>query len=239
MAEVDWDVLTGSKPIGEIDRGVTAGLDKPNGGGTFIFGFNSLVSTPGAVGLHTNQLNFSPTTLGGRMSGALKRGVSSSPIGFSPMLFFCLQGVDVSDLGYLLGLSNADPHHIALVKGPMENGIGDDIGVGGVLAIGTAAIVANTWKHLRLDIVVNDNGDVILLVFENDLDVNPVTSPIWVPVPGMDTIDPGTGQAFIDDTLGINSGSSPFLLGRIGFGFQHSGAARRGFADHVQVARQT
>ena len=238
MAEADWTELTNSNLITEVDRGVTAGLTPPNGGGSFIYGFNSLVATAGAAGLFTNQANFAPMTKGGRISGAIKRGVSGGPTSFSPMLFIGLQGPDVSDSGYLLGLSDADPHHISLVKGAINAGIGDSIGVNGVLVRGTEAIAADTWKHLRLDMAVNLTGDVVLSVFENDLDTNPVTAPVWTPIPGMDAISPSSGQAFIDDSLGINSGSAPFLDGRAGFAFDYADAARRGFFDHIQIARQ-
>lgn len=238
MAEADWTVMTNSSPEVEVDRGVSGGLTPPNGGGSFVYGFNSLVATPGVAGLFTNQANFVPMTKGGRISGAVKRATSGGPTGFSPMLFIGLQGPDVADSAYILGLSDADPHHIALVKGPIEDGVGDDIGLNGVLAIGTEAISANVWKHLRLDMVVNLTGDVVLSVFENDLDSNPVTAPVWAPIPGMDSISPASGQAFIDDSLGINSGSAPFLDGRAGKAFAYSDAARRGFFDHIQIARQ-
>jgi len=238
MAEADWTVLANSNLTTEVDRGVTGGLTPPNGGGSFLYGFNSLVATAGAAGLYTNQANFSPMTKGGRISGAVKRAVSGGPTGFSPMLFIGLQGPDVADSGYLLGLSDADPHHIVLVKGPIEDGLGDDIGLDGVLAIGSSAIAADTWKHLRLDMVVNLTGDVVLSVFENDLDTNPVTAPVWVAVPGLDAISPGSGQAFIDDALGINSGSAPYVDGRAGKAFAYDQDARRGFFDHIQIARQ-
>ncbi len=238
MAETDWTELTNSKSTSEVDRGVTAGLTPPNGGGTFIYGFNSLVATPGAAGLFTNQVNFVPMAKGGRISGAIKRAPSGAPISFSPMLFIGLQGPAVEDSGYLLGLSDADPSHIVLVKGAIEDGAGDDLGIGGVLAKGTAIVPNDAWRHLRLDMIVNLTGDVVLVVMENDLTVNPVTAPIWAPVPGMDSISPGSGQAFIDDSLGINSGSAPFLDGRAGFAFEYADAARRGFFDHIQIARQ-
>ena len=154
------------------------------------------------------------------------------------MLFIGLQGPAVEDLGYLLGISDANPAHIVLVKGVLEDGLGDDVGVGGVLAKGSAIVNNDEWRHLRLDMIVNLTGDVVLVVQENDLTSNPVTAPVWVPVTGMDTISPGTGQAFIDDSLGINSGSAPYLSGRAGFGFRYSDAARRSFFDHIQIARQ-
>jgi hypothetical protein len=79
--------------------------------------------------------------------------------------------------------------------------------------------------------VVNLNGDVLLQVFQNDLVAHALgTAPSWAAVPGM-------GE-FIDDALGINSGSQPFTSGRAGFGFFTKDVTRRGFLDHVEVFRQ-
>jgi hypothetical protein len=43
---------------------------------------------------------------------------------------------------------------------------------------------------------------------------------------------------FIDDHLGINSGSQPLTAGRAGFGFAVEDVSRRGFVDHVELMRQ-
>jgi hypothetical protein len=89
-----------------------------------------------------------------------------------------------------------------------------------------------TWLHLRLDAIVNGNGDVVLAAFKNDLSLHPLgTPPDWQPVPGMPT--------FIDDQLGINSGSQPLTSGRGGFGFAARDVTRRGFFDQLELARQT
>ena len=88
-----------------------------------------------------------------------------------------------------------------------------------------------TWLHLRLDVIVNANGDVVLKVFRNALDAHPLGSPPdWQPVPGM--------TEFIDDHLGINSGSQPLTSGRGGFGFAVGDVTRRGFFDHLELYRQ-
>ena len=114
----------------------------------------------------------------------------------------------------------------------------ETIGVDGVLAIGSEAVNNDTWLHLRFDVVVNLNGDVVLNVFRSDLDVNPVTAPVFAPVPGMDVLDPGSGRAFLDDALGINSGSQPFEDGRVGFAMHVEDTARRGAFDQIEIARQ-
>ena len=43
---------------------------------------------------------------------------------------------------------------------------------------------------------------------------------------------------FIDDQLGINSGSQPLTSGRAGFGFSAADVTRRGFVDHIELYRQ-
>ena len=44
---------------------------------------------------------------------------------------------------------------------------------------------------------------------------------------------------FIDDHLGINSGSQPLTSGRAGFGTTVEAVTRRTFFDHVELMRQT
>ena len=239
MAEVDWTELTGGLSDSEIDSGATAGVGVPNGGGSFVYGFNSLAVVNGARGIAVNLANFAPMAKGGRITAAIQRGVSGGNTGFAPMMFIGLQGPDVSDNGYLLGLSDNDPSHLLLKKGSIASGLTEGtLGSGGLLAQGTVAKNIGEWYHFRLDMVVNDNGDVILNVFENDLTTNAVTAPVWETVPGMDSLSPSTGRAFIDDTLGVNSGSSPFLTGRAGIALQATDTARRGFFDQITLQRQ-
>lgn len=232
MAETDWTFLNDGLDAATVDRGVTTGIARPPGGGSFVFGFNSLSTAQGAVALFTNQLNFAPMAKGGSVRGAIQRGVSGGPLGFSPLLFVGLQGQSVNDLGYLLGLGDGDPHHVVLRKGVLSGGLPDiPPGTQGVLRRSTGTFMPGTWIHLRLDMVVNLNGDVLLQVFQNDLVANPLGgAPSWQPVPGM--------SEFIDDALGINSGSQPFTSGRAGFGFFTKDVTRRGFLDHVEVYRQ-
>jgi hypothetical protein len=232
VAETDWTLLNDGLDAAAVDRGVTTGIARPSGGGSFVFGFNSLSTSQGVVGLFTNQVSFVPMAKGGSVRGALQRGPSGSPLNFAPFLFVGLQGPSVNDLGYLLGLGDGDPHHIVLRKGALSGGLPDIApGTQCVLRRSTATAMAATWLHLRLDMVVNLNGDVLLQVFENDLSAHPLGgAPSWQAVPGM--------SEFIDDALGINSGSQPFTSGRAGFGFFTKDVTRRGFFDHVEVYRQ-
>jgi hypothetical protein len=232
LAETEWTFLNDGLDAATVDRGVTTGIARPPGGGSFVFGFNSLATAQGVVGLFTNQTNFAPMAKGGSIRGAIQRGVSGGPLNFAPCQFIGLQGPSVNDLGYLLGLGDGDPHHIVLRKGALSGGLPDiPPGTLGVLRRSTATFLPGSWLHLRLDMVVNLNGDVLLQVFQNDLVAHPLGSaPTWVAIPGM--------AEFIDDALGINSGSQPFTSGRAGFGFFTKDVTRRGFVDAIETLRQ-
>jgi hypothetical protein len=233
MASADWTIMTDSLNISTVDRGVTFGIARPNGGGNFVYGFNSLVVATGAVGLFTNQANFAPMAKGVSITAAIQRGVSGGPEGFAPFIFACGQGPSVNDNAYILGLGDDDPHHIVLKKGVISTGLPDlvpDAPNNGILLRSTDSYDPGTWLHIRLDVVVNLNGDVLLQCYENDLTVNAVTSPSFSSIPGM--------TQFIDDTLQVASGSAPYVSGRGGFGFYVEDVTRRGYIDHLTVARQ-
>lgn len=232
MASTDWTEATGNLSAGTIDRGVTSGIAPPNGGGSFIYGFNSLANTPGAAALYAAQANFAPLAKGARISGALQRGISGGPLNFSPFLFCGLQGPSVDDDCYMLGLSDDDPHRIVLAKGPLSGGIpGGPVSTAtGVLARSNATFTPGTWLHIQLDMIVNLNGDVLLKATQNNLGANAVTAPSFVAIPGIATI--------VDDALGINTATQPFVSGYAGFGFTSKDVTRRGFFDHIVLARQ-
>ncbi len=232
MAQTDWTFLNDGLDAATVDRGVTTGIARAPGGGSFVYGFNSLSTAQGVVALFTNQLNFAPMQKGGSVRAAIQRGISGGPLNFAPFLFIGLQGPSVNDLGYLLGLGDGDPHHIVLRKGALSGGLPDIApGTQGVLRRSTGTFTPGTWLHLRLDLVANQNGDVLLQVFQNDLSAHALgTAPSWQPLPGMDEL--------VDDALGINSGSLPFTSGRAGFGFFTKDVTRRGFFDQVEIYRQ-
>jgi hypothetical protein len=245
MGEADFTELDDDLDAASLARGVTTGEARPNGGGSFCFGFNSKVITEGAAGYFTNQSNFAPTPAnkGGKVTGAIKRGTSAGLTGFAPFFFLLGQGNSVNDEAYILGLQDDNPHRIALRKGSLVTGIPSaSPGASGILRRSTATIAANTWLHLRIDAVVNLNGDVIIKVFQNDLGVHAVTLPTWTPITGIEDTDlvasHGAGTAFVDDTLGVNSGSAPFTSGYMGFGFFTSDISRRGYYDQITCERQ-
>ena len=230
MGQTDWSYLNDGLDIATVDRGVTAGVARPPGGGSFLFAFNSLAAVTGSVGLFANLASFAPMAKGGSIRGALQRGAGGGPTGFSPFLFLCCQGNSVNDSAYMLGLSDGDPHRIVLRKGAVAVGLPDADGAG-VLLKSAASFAQGTWLHLRLDVIVNTNGDVVLKVLQNDLSAHALgTTPDWQPVSGM--------VEFIDDHLGINSGSQPLTSGRGGFGFAVKDVTRRSYFDHLELLRQ-
>lgn len=234
MASADWSFLNDGLDATNVDRGVTTGVARPNGGGSFVYGFNSLTPSVGAVGLFTNLVSFAPMAKGARIHGCVKRLPSGGPIGFAPFFFLGLQGPSVNDQGYLLGLADGDPYHLVLKKGAPIAGLDDlapDPGSNGVLLRSTATFDPDTWHHLRLDMIVNLNGDVLLQCFSNDLAAHAIgTAPTWVPIPGM--------EEFIDDALQINSGSAPLTSGRGGFAFKTEDVTRRAAFDQIELFRQ-
>lgn len=245
MSEADWTFMDDSADAATVRRGTTAGLVVPNGGGTFVFGFNSAVAAEVAVGLYANQVDFAPTLAhkGVSLRGVVKRGLSGGRTSFAPFFFVMAQGVSVNDNAYIFGLQDDDPYRLALRKGSIVTGLpAGNVGTGGILRRSTATYSPDKFHHLRIDVVSNTNDDVVIRCFESDLDAHPVTAPVWTPIAGLEntglvpTFD--AGITFIDDALGVNSGSVPYTSGRSGFGFWSKDSARRGVFDHIQLSRQ-
>jgi hypothetical protein len=217
-------------------RGVTAGTSKPSGGGNFVYGMNSLTNVVGVVGLYATpqapNTNFNPLVKGGDVRGAVIRAASGGLADWSAFLFIGLNGNDVANIAYILGLSDGNPCHIELRKGALVDGLPDAAPSGSafpnILRQSSEVVVVDTWVHLRLEMVTNDNGDVIVNCYKST--GQPVTAPVWQAIPGM--------AAFTDDALGINSGSVPLVGGRVGFGAKFADVTRRAFFDHLEVAKQ-
>lgn len=234
MAQADWTESTNSLSQATLDRGVTAGAARPPGGGSFVYGFNSLALVNGGCTLFSNLVNFAPMAKGGSLRVAMKRGLSGGPTNFSPFLFLCAQGPDISDNAYLLGLSDEEPSRIVLRKGRLVDGVPAGLpGTLGILGRSTATFPIDTWLHLRLDVIVNTNGDVALNCFRSDLTANGVTvnNPVWAPIAGL-------SNPFIDDALAVNSGSAAFTGGRAGFGVAVKDINRRAYFDQIELQRQ-
>jgi hypothetical protein len=238
MGSADWTFLTGILGAGDVARGVTSGPTKPNGGGTFLYGMNSLTNTPGGVGLYCTpqppNTNFNPLVKGGDIRAALSRGVGGGVVDFSAFLFLLLGGTAITDKAYMLGLSDGDPCHIELRKGALSGGLPDEApdptGPHKIIRRSTTTIAVGSWVHLRLEAVVNTDGDVVLNCYMNDLGSNPVTAPVWVAIPGM--------ASFTDDALGIATGELPYTGGRMGFGGTFADVTRRAYFDQIEALKQ-
>ena len=242
MSSADWTVLTGALGVTYVKRGVTAGIAKPNGGGNFVYGFNSIELDEGVVALMNNQANFTPMAKGGSVRAAIKRGAGSGVEGFAPFIFIGLQGTSVSDNAYILGLGDDDPHHIVLRKGALSDGVPDSAPAPTasprVLLRSSESFENDTWLHLRLDMIVEATGDVILQVYQNDLDTYTVSSPTWEVITGMEGDQYPTITGFVDDSLGVNTGVTPYTSGYAGFGHYNNNVGRQSFFDHLVIGRQ-
>jgi len=230
MAEIDWTAFSGGLTTASLKRGVTYGITPPPGGGSFVYGYNSVDTLEGAAGMFANQVNFAPMAKGGSVRGCVKRGVSGGNVGFSPFLAVGIQGSAIADNAYLLGLTDEEPYRIALKTGAMATGMGQYTNPQ-IKRLSIETFLPDRWFHLRIDMVVNLTGDVILDVWQNDLTLHPIgTAPDWQPVAGM-------GQ-LVDDVLGVNTGSFPYTSGRAGIGCWKNDVTRRVYFDQLEVIRQ-
>lgn len=221
MAQVDWTVLTNSLAPSIVDRGVTDGFTPPTGGGSWVYGFHSLLPDQGAAGLYYNHVNFGPMAKGGSIRMAMRRLAGQDS---APFLFCSLQSNAVSALGYLLGLAHSEsPARIVLMKGTPTSGLNHVSAV----AYSSAAYQVDSWLHLRLDVIRQPSDDVWLRVYRNTASV---ASPSWVLEPGLELL--------IDDALGITTGSQPYLGGYAGFGYFSKAVGRYAFVDYAEIFRQ-
>ena len=245
MGQNDWKELQGTITRASLARGVTAAVPGPNGGNGFVYAYNSLDGTvSGAHGWIIDLNGFCPTGTGPAVAdggvsirGCLKRVSSPNNTGMSPALLACIQGgadPTVNDIAYMIGLSDNSPYSIVLAKGQIVGGLRS--GATNVSILRSSAAQYNMsdslWHHLRLDAVVEPNGDVLLKCYANDLALHPInTTPSWQAIPGM--------SDYIDDVNHINSGSAPLWGGCCGYAFSvHQALNRRGAFDGIQALRQ-
>lgn len=226
MASADWTVAEDSLDENTVRRAATTAIVPPSGGGDFVFAFNSLLPAEGASALFHNADNFAPYTRGASIRACLQKGAGGGATGYTPLLFLNLQGESVNDDAYVLGYTDGEPHKIALWKGALSGGIPTT-----VLRQSDESFLLGVWHHLRLDATYNDNGDVILRVYRNDLAAHPLGgAPVWTEIPGLTEI--------VDDPTGITTGSLPLVGGRGGFGLYTEEVTRRGYVAHVELLRQ-
>lgn len=234
MAQGDWTEFDDDLDSSILKREPTGGLTPPPGGGTYVFAFNSLEQAEGAAGLYVDLANFNPiaSAKGCQVTGALRKGPGSAT-GYSAFLVALARATSVNDNAYLIGFEGSDPARIKVYKGPIVNGIpSTDPESGGVtLMASDESFDIDEWVHIRVDVIVQPSGDVLIKVFKNDLSSHNVDSPSWVPLAGC--------EEFVDDILGINSGSLPYDGGYVGFGCEVNGVSKRAQFDYLTVTRQT
>ena len=94
---------------------------------------------------------------------------------------------------------------------------------------GDGASLTAGWFHLRLEVLVNPHGGVILAVKRSTVDV---TAPVWAAVAGM--------ADYSDDALGIISGTVPLLTGFRGiYGhYTNNKSGAVSLFDQVRLASQ-
>lgn len=251
MGQADWNDLGSSLSLASLKRGVTTEIAGPAGGNAFVYGYNSLVSNvKGAHGKYVDLVGWTPTGSllsvpdgGGSVRGCMKRVTSPNVTGMSPMLFACAQGgpPSVNDYAYLLGLLDADPYEIVLAKGPIVGGLVEAEEDLTILARSSAqySMGDGLWHHLRLDAIVQPNGDVLLQAYANDLVAHPIGAvPTWVEIPGFPNGAPAGGYGFVDGVTEIATGSAPLWGGYWGWAFQVDNALnRRGAFDALEALR--
>jgi hypothetical protein len=223
-------------------RDATFGIVPPPGGGLAVFGFNSLQKVDASVCIYTQVAGFSPMASGGQIKAAIQKGISGGNTGFSNFIFLCASGSDVGDVAYLLGVEDSTPGRLVLVKGVIGVGIPADGSGTQILRASSQRYVQGDWIHLRLDAIVQASGDVVLRCYTNDLTLHPLNLPagwVWEPIVFSDGwVGVFNDGYFIDDVIGVNSGSLPRTNGFAGFGFKCTESARRAYIDHIDITQQ-
>ena len=156
------DVLNDGLDIATVDRGVTAGIARP--GRRVPLRLQLALGGRGLRGLFANLASFAPMAKGGSIHGVVQRAPGGGPTGFSPFLFLCCQGNARSTTARTCSAlrRRSAPHRAPQGRGDGGPALTDGPGV---LLKSAASFAQATWLHLRLDVIVNTNGDVVLKVF--------------------------------------------------------------------------
>ncbi len=248
MGQSDWSALTGDVlNSSQVAAGVVSFPNKPNGGGNFVYGWNSIAAVTGAQGIFANQADFIDMAYGAVLTFCVMRGSGAYTTGFAPMGYIGVGanggGTTVDEFGYLLGLADSDPYQIVLRKGRLIDGLPNTaptVGIGAQpngcnMRRGSVTFSPNTWHQLQLGVAVNASGEIIIAAQQNDLSAHACTSPVWEDIPGILPIS--------DDELQVNTGSAPLIpygtaTSKGGVAFWVSGISRRAYVDHITLRKQ-
>jgi hypothetical protein len=201
MAQADWTTMTNGLTSADVRSGVSmaAAFDPPDG--SFVYFFNTVGATVGVAARRVNLTNFNPTAYGkGGSLWMCMRRWGSSLTGMYPFIAL-LNSADVASAeGYILGLTNESTSRLMLKKGPIN---GNLLSSDSSLLRISDATYGNAWFEVRLDLIVNPQGDVVLNVYQSDLTAYNPGSEVWTVPDGM--------TMFVDDAGGILTGSVPIL----------------------------
>lgn len=234
MAQADWTELKGSIDPLVLRREIVTSsvVAMPSLAADHAIGFNSGANFVHGVSALASASTFASAGHGAQITGVVQRGVSGGASGWSAFLFAQAGGPDVADSAYMLGLADGNPSRIVLAKRPIGLGLADSPpGTNGVLrrsAIDFANI--GDWVHLKLEAIVEPNGDVLLRAKKNNVLAHGVNSPVWDDILGMDD--------FVDDNLAVNSRSNPLTSGLMGFGTRMDDVQRRTYFYWITTAAQ-
>jgi hypothetical protein len=246
MAQSDFtspsNVLTSSNVL----RVETAAFTAPNGGGAFVQAYKSVSVSSGIVAQFYNGAGFTPTgaTKAGIARAAMKRATSGGPSGWAPFVFVSLSGTDVASTAYVLGIGDASPGHLILMKGPLNGGL-PDVAPGtagsGVIWRSDESVPIDEWAHIQLMVAGNANGDAVISIYRSDLGTSTLSLPSMVLVPGRRVAQGGGTVAdtgLTDDGAGILTGSPAYASGRLGYGCYFSDVSRVAMFDGLYFEAQ-
>ena len=233
MAETDWVSFSNEASSAEVLALPTMAPSLvPPDGGLFTFGARSLVADAKFRGKVSTRagLHPVPANKGGSISAYLrKHSPSSGNCLYSPLLFL-LDGHDLASdpEGYLLGLSEGAPYYIQLRKGRLLDGLPQT----SYLARSSASFTGAQWIGLKLDLVHNPQGDLVLNVYRD------LSAPLSPAAPDWQRIA-GFSSSYVDDNLGVLSGSVPITAQKyLGFGFFFRETSAVASIDYVKHAAQ-
>jgi len=244
VAQADWITITNMASSADVAHTPTMAPSLEPKDGDFTYAFMSHVADVKFSGLCCAAVNFSPLAdvhshhAGGSIRGYMRKHTPvSGPALFAPMFFIASSSgapdLDDNPSAYKLGLSEqaaaGSPYHITLAKGSLRDS-GVKATTGDYLLRGTTSYTTARWFGLRLDVLFNPQGEIVLNVYEDTAN-NPV-SPIW-------TRPAGFPDAYVDDGLGLLSGTLP-LTGTlyVGFGQWSSQVGCCSAFDYLQISRQ-
>jgi len=243
MAQADWQDLSGTTlGSSDVPRGVSAAFTLAHAhAGTYCYVMRSATSTSGFAGKYCDVADFAPFTPGTRKGGSIRCLMKRYASGgnYAPVIGL-LRGTDPSTAeGYMIGLSAASSYQVVVKKGAPASGLsasGSDILLASDAAFTDVGDAASVWFHLRMDVLVNPHGEVVINASENDVQTIGLAAgggtEVWSSITGM--------EQFIDDPAGVFSGSTPHTGNFYAFfGMYTSAAGSIALFDHIEVYRQT